>query len=214
MIKILKEVSQSQERLARGDMRPESNRVLSEVDRGSAPEKISAIAGLEFKQNLPVIKDTDPDLEGHLREFQSIIDCHALGRQGVRPYDMLTVFRKTLAPGSTRLKVYDTAIKRARKMGRLPTDAKEIFDEVVKKLRKTIRETRMERQERAERTFDELQMGRLPHSAFRAEWEFCLEELEDAGVDVPSEDTLYRKYLSSQLRPQTSLSARRRRTTP
>ena len=38
-------------------------------------------------------------------------------------------------------------------------------------------------------------MGRLSHSAFRAEWEYCLEELEEAGVDMPSEDTLYRRYL-------------------
>ena len=118
-----------------------------------------------------------------------------MGKKGVRPYDMLTVFRKTLAPGSTRLKVFDTVVKRARKLGRLPAEAKEVFDEVVIKLRRTIRETVMQKQERVEREFDQLQMGKLSHSTFRAEWEYCLEELEDAGVDLPSQNSLYRKYL-------------------
>ena len=53
----------------------------------------------------------------------------------------------------------------------------------------------MERQECAEKSFEELIMGRLSQSAFHAKWEYCLEELENAGVDVPSEDTLYRRYL-------------------
>ena len=123
--------------------------------------KTNAIAGFEFKQNLPVIKDTGPDLDRHIREFQSILDCHTFGKRGVTPYDMLTVFRKTLAPGSTRLKVYDTALKRARKQGRLPLEAKEIFEEIIKKLKRTIRETRMERQERTEKAFEDLIMGRL-----------------------------------------------------
>ena len=53
----------------------------------------------------------------------------------------------------------------------------------------------MERKERAERAFDELTMGRLPHSAIRAEWELCLDELEDAGIERPSEESLFRTYL-------------------
>merc|ERR1712039_469663 len=146
---------------------------------------------------LPVIKDTDTDLDRHIREFQSILDCHTMGRGGggVRPYDALTVFRKTLAGGSTRLKVYDTVVRRARKLGRLPSDAKAVFDEVVVKLQRTIRETAMQRKERVEKEFGALTMGRLNHSTFRAEWEHCLDELEEAGVDLPSQDSLYRMYL-------------------
>ena len=70
---------------------------------------------------------------------------------GIRPYDVLTVFRKTLPPGSTRLKVYDTAVKRARKQGRLPLEAKPVYDDILAKLKNVIRETRMQRQERVER---------------------------------------------------------------
>ncbi len=73
----------------------------------------SPLAGLEFKQARPIIKGSDLDLERHTRKFRAIIDRHALTRQaGVRPYDILVVFRRTLAPGSTRLKVYETEVLR------------------------------------------------------------------------------------------------------
>ena len=175
----------------------------TEEDPPDSTERVHAISGLEVKQSLPVIKDTDPDLEKHIREFQSIMDCQAVGRKGVRPYDVLLVFRKTLAPGSTRLKVYETEVRRALKAKRLPGDAKAVLDEILTKLRRVIRETAMQKKERVEREFDLLVMGKLSHSTFRAEWEYCLEELEDAGVDLPSKDSLYRTYLrkiSAELR--------------
>ena len=171
MVKALKEVT-------------ETNRALIQQPRASPQEsaepveRVGAITGLEYKQNLPVIKDTDTNLERHVREFQSILDCHTVGKKGVRPYAMLSVFRKTLAPGSTRLKVYDTVVNRARKQGRLPEEAKAVFDELLIKLGRTIRETLMQRKERVEKEFDQLMMGKLSHSTFRAEWEYGLEELE------------------------------------
>ena len=107
-------------------------------DRAVATDRLNAIAGFEFKQSLPVIKDSDFDFERHVREFQSILDCHTFGRRGIRPYDQLTVFRKTLPAGSVRLKVYDTAVKRARKAGKLPHDAKDVYDDIIVKLRTVI----------------------------------------------------------------------------
>merc|ERR1712242_297076 len=153
-------------------------------------------AGFKFEQSLPVIKDSDYDFERRVREFQSILDCHSFGRRGIRPYDQLTLFRKTLPSGSVRLKVYDTAIKRARKAGKLPHEAREVYEGILIKLRGVIRETRMQKQERVEREFHDLLMGRLPHSTFRAEWEYMLDEMEEAGVDMPTQDTLFRRYLS------------------
>ena len=104
-------------------------------DTAQATDKLNAIAGFKFEQSLPVIRDSDYDFERHVREFQSILDCHSFGRRGIRPYDQLTVFRKTLPSGSVRLKVYDTAIKRARKAGKLPHEAKEVYDGIIAKLR-------------------------------------------------------------------------------
>ena len=51
-------------------------------------------------------------------EFQSIMDCHAYGRKEVRPLDVLVVYRKALAEGSVRLRIYDTLVRRARRSGR------------------------------------------------------------------------------------------------
>ena len=39
------------------------------VQRGGSP-----LAGIEFKQQLPVIKDSDLDFDRHMREFRSIAD--------------------------------------------------------------------------------------------------------------------------------------------
>ena len=86
-------------------------------------DKLNAITGIEFKQAMPVIKDADTNLQKLLNEFESILDCHAFGRKAVRPIDRLALFRKCFPAGSTRLQVYDTQIRRARKLGRLPAEA-------------------------------------------------------------------------------------------
>ncbi len=74
--------------------------------RGLTTDEISAItqrggsplAGLEFKQTLPVMKDSDLYLERHLRDLRGIVDLYAMNRkEGSRPYDLLVVFRWTLA---------------------------------------------------------------------------------------------------------------------
>ena len=162
----------------------------------SYKDKGSALTGLEFKQQLPIIKDNDFDFEGHLREVQTVLDCHAYGRRGgVRPIDQLTVFRKTLADGSTRRQVFDTMKKIAQDQGRLPYEAKEVYDEIIERLRGTIRETELQRQERVERDFHALTMGRLPHATFRAKWEHVLYEMRAASIDMPASRTLMREYL-------------------
>ena len=81
---------------------------------------MNALAGIKFEQTLPVLKDNDPDFERHWHNAQSIIDCHAFGRRGVRPLDVLVVFKRTLPAGSIRLRPYATFIDRAHRMGASP----------------------------------------------------------------------------------------------
>lgn len=45
------------------------------------PDKVHAIAGLEYKLQLLTIKGSNPDMERHFLEFESMIDCHAFGRK-------------------------------------------------------------------------------------------------------------------------------------
>ena len=109
-----------------GDVRNDMRHHSQDVSRGPSPADLAALtasrgsplAGLEFKQSLPVIRDSDLDLEKHLREFRGIVDCYALtGNQGIRAYDLLVVFKKTLVAGSTRLKIYDSEVNKAVKAG-------------------------------------------------------------------------------------------------
>ena len=64
-------------------------------DRTVETDRFSPIAGFEFKQSPPVIKDSEFDFERHVRETQSILDCHIFGRGVIRPDDQVTVFRKS-----------------------------------------------------------------------------------------------------------------------
>ena len=122
---------------------------------------------MKFGQALPVIKDSDPDTEQHMRAIQSILDCQSFGKKGARDLDKLVIFKRALATGSVRFKVYEAAIERAYKYGRLPQQAREVYEEIVKKLRAIIRETLIQCQERVDREFEALMMSRSSHAAFR-----------------------------------------------
>ena len=160
-------------------------------------ERVNALVGLEFKQSLPVLKDSDTDFESHWRQFQSVLDCHSFGRQGVRPLEVLTVYRRCLPAGSTRLQIYEIMLKRAQKKGRLPNEAKDVLDEIKARLRTAIRETDFQREDRLDREFQALTMGQKTHAEFRAQFEGKLDELEDA--DIHHETKVLRRYYLSKI---------------
>ena len=165
--------------------------ILALMSRQSSP-----LAGLEYKQSLPVIKDSDLDFDKHLRDFKGIIDCYALTRKdSVRPYDLLVVFKKTLAVGSTRMKIYENEIALAVRANRLPLQAQAVYDEILAKMRSVLRESKLQKQSRVESEFNALEMGRLPHSMFLVEWERLLIALVDADIVLPDPATLFRRYM-------------------
>ena len=173
------------------------NLAPSSADEPRVDDKLNALTGLKFDLQLPVLKDSDVDFARHWRNFKSIIDCHAYGRKGVRPLDMLTVLRKTLPTGSVRLRTYDTHVDRARRMGKLPDEAAKVFDELQVKLRRCIRETQDQKCFRLAEEFRQLSMGRTSHSEFHSKWEEVVEEMEAAGMsDDLGTTTLRREYLA------------------
>jgi hypothetical protein len=97
--------------------------------------------------------------------------------------------------GSTRRKVYENAVRRATKKGRIPEEAKEVFNEIRKELRTYIWETSMQKMTRLDKEFEALEQGGLSHADFRALFESKLQDMEESKMDMPSEQTLYRKYL-------------------
>lgn len=67
------------------------------------PDKMNAIARCRFKQQLLVIRESDPDMERRIDGFQPTY-CQAFAWHVVRPISKLTAVRKTLTAGSTRPK--------------------------------------------------------------------------------------------------------------
>ena len=121
-------------------------------------DRFNAVSQFEMKQNVPILKDSDLDLEKHLTELHSLLDCHSYGNQVIRPIDVLNIFRRSLAPGSIRLTLVDTEMSRVRKARRLPGEAKKIYDEIIAKLGKVMREMPLERKEKAERAFEAIKI--------------------------------------------------------
>ena len=89
------------------------------------------------------------------------------------------------------------SIKKARKSGKLPEYAAEVLEEVRTRLARVIRETPFQRQDRLDKEFEALQMGKLSHAEFRSLFEEKVEDMEDAKLSMATcQDTLKRKYLS------------------
>ena len=93
------------------------------------------------------------------------------------------------------MKIYDNEVAKAIKANRLPFQAEAVYNEILDKMRSVLRESKLQKQTRVENEFNALEMGRLPHSAFLAEWERMLIALDDAGIALPDDSTLYRRYL-------------------
>ena len=164
-------------------------------------DKLNALTGLEYKQTLPVIKDTDPDWDKRYRQFKSIIDCHAFGRRGVRPYDVILLLRKTLPSTGPRIRVYNTVIEQAQLAGRLPQEAAAVLETLELRLRQVIRETPFQKQDRLDKEFEKLEMGRSSHADFQTLFEEKVMLMEQAGLSIAtSEEDLKRKHLSKLLR--------------
>ena len=79
---MIQEISSAKEKVVRQQSKAAT---IAEGDGLAATSKMTALSDLEFKQTLPVIKDTDLNLDNHLLEFQNQIDCHSFGKRGVRP---------------------------------------------------------------------------------------------------------------------------------
>ena len=118
----------------------------------------------------------------------------------ISPLEVLTVYERCLPIGSVRLCIYNTRVDRARCNGRLPAEAKDVLEEVKTKVRKALFETDFQREDRLDKEFEALQMGRMTHAEFRSLWEEKTDELMEVGLVRMDESTtvprLRRKYLS------------------
>ena len=163
----------------------------------SPQDRFQAISHLDFKASVPTIRDDDPDLDGHDRKFDTMIESYAYGGRKPRDVDRLYTYASGFKEGSTRKQVYDNAIRRAVRKCRIPQEAGEILEEIREELRTFIWETRMQKMTRLDKEFERLAQGGLSHSDFRALWLDKLEDMEECDyMDKMTEQQLHRKYLA------------------
>ena len=83
------------------------------------------------------------------------------------------------------------------KDNRLPFQAQSVYDEILAKMKSVLRESKLTKQTRIEMEFNQLEMGRLPHSAFLTERERMLIAMDDAEIALPDAHTLFRDTFRS-----------------
>ena len=106
------------------------------------------------------------------------------------------MYGESFRDGTTRRQVYDNALRKATRDRRIPEDAAAVLVEIRITLRTYIWETRMQKHVRLDAEFDYLQQGGLSHADFRAQFESKLQDMEDSTMDMPTAQTLFRKYLT------------------
>ena len=72
-------------------------------------------------------------------------------------------------------------------------ESKEVLAEIRKERRTYIWETPMQKMTRLDKEFETLEQGGLSHAGFRALWEIKPQVMEENQMDMPTEQTLYRK---------------------
>ena len=71
MVRALREISSAQAEMLKahkGTRRPAG---------AEDSDHYNAVSRFEMKQNVPILKDTDMDLDKHLLELNSLLDCHS-----------------------------------------------------------------------------------------------------------------------------------------
>jgi hypothetical protein len=152
---------------------------------------------MDFKTVAPVIRDDEPDMDGHDRRFDVMIDNYSHGGRKPRDVDRLHKYAFSFKEGSTRRKVYERAMREAIRLKRIPDQSGEVLKEIRAELRTFIWETEIQKMTRLDREFDQLVQGGLSHADFRALWLDKLEDIEECEcMDKKTPQQLYIKYLN------------------
>jgi hypothetical protein len=163
----------------------------------SPSDRFQAISHLDFKSPIPTIRDDDPDMDGHDRRFDVMIESYSYGGRKPRDVHRLYKYASGFKEGSTRRTVYDKAMRTATRLHRIPKEAGEVLKEIREELRAFIWETRIQKMTRLDREFEALVQGGLTHSDFRALWLVKLEDMNECEfIDKMTPLQLYRKYLN------------------
>ena len=126
--------------------------------------------------------------------FETMIETWSIGGKKPRPIDILHMYGKGFPLGSTRHRVFNNHVRIAMRAKRINNEPLAILQEFNDDLRTYIWETVLQKQTRIEAQFEALQQGNLKHADFRILFEVKLQDMRESGIEIPREDTLYRKY--------------------
>ena len=166
-------------------------------DSNYRSDKLQAVSGFDLKRSPPSLRDDDPDMDRFTDAFEDAIACYQYGGRTMRDIDKLHLFGNSFPAGSTRRLVYDNFLRSKKREGRLPQDAGQVYVELIAMLKTYIWETELQKMTRIDKEFELLEQGSMSHADFRAIWDSKLQDMLDCkNMDVPTEQTLYRKYLN------------------
>ena len=133
-------------------------------------------------------KDTDTNFENHLLLFNNAVDCHLIGSGGHRvkmmPIEVLTWYGQCFKPGSIRARTYETAMRKARRAGRLPQDAEAVLKEIQADLGGILQETEIQMHTRLDTEYERLEQGALEFQDFKARFEAKIQDMEEANMSI------------------------------
>ena len=160
-------------------------------------------ANFDFKRPTPTIRDDDLNLDRYDRDFDIAIQCWEYGGRKMKEITKLYIYGNGFPEGSTRRRVFENYLRKQATLGRIPEKAKEIMVEVRAELRLFLNETKLQKQSRLDKEFRELEQGALTYADFRSLWDGKIQDMEDAQMDMPTPQTLFRYHLqklNSELR--------------
>ena len=88
---------------------------------------------------------------------------------------------------------YDWACRK----GRLPTEAKQVLEEIRDTFALLLRASQLEKAERLELMWPGISQGSATHAAFRAKWNAMLDDIHGELPQVKDPSSLYRRYLKA-----------------
>ena len=125
----------------------------AEIDAGRMTDKCNAITGLKLELKVPAFPDKDTNFAKHQRLFNHHVDLLSVGRVGIRPLDVLVLYKQALTPGGVRWRTYETIVNRAMKTMNLtdPNNARKVYEEIKERMEGDIRETSFQSQSRLDK---------------------------------------------------------------
>ena len=145
----------------------ESNLMIAEVLKRKEQPKLGS-ATLKVDLQMPTLHDTSFEFWRHWHACQNVARCQTAG-SALNEMDFLSMWINRFLPeGGVRATTLKTLYDRAARKGRLPSEAPLVLTEMRGAVSLLLAETELERSQRLEQMWNEIEQGNTTHAEFRA----------------------------------------------